>query len=772
MFGPVKTCTTVLFLALAMLCPAFLMAAQAMAREQQHSGATGPKEEPLEADGQWSFHVESNFLYWGFNVAIRGLIQIPIHLVPAYMILKGNQRHSTPLAWLGTGSKLVLLGATGWFYFQTLAGMIKDTLSAASYWFSSQSQPWPTPNFYNTSDPLDYPTFSYSPAPLVHYHQDQAGNNHLWINQKVPEFVLECLIIPWLSHKIKQYYLQEATPAPANPTLVIEASEQVLEDLPPTPAPQTGYQGPIPKIIITKAPKIEPPTIENIVTPSMVVVITEAPVTVVSPPPMIADHTTPMRYPIAEDFFTKQEIKRLKFRFLSDVFQWLDKYTLRENQNRVIKSPWSITGGQALLMHHKHMLGLSWEDYWQHQDAIETNDLDIFVFRPNLWSAIFNDLFQIEFSFSISDSPVHSRAKFTQSPLNLEHVNSHFWGFSKGRRFISLYGVDLVKKSAASIETAMIDALENTQGQLSPVMNLEYELERLEDVLPDKKGTPEFTKYLSRLWLLIKAQVQAIYEPGNRALQPEPKLTQLAQDYQDPLGSLPQGNQAIKKTIRRLLNHLPKTTIPTPSIETPPPYKATTPSMPTESPAQVPVVSIPVSHNQAIPSSSPPNNGHNPQRSDTPLANGPTTQIKKAVTPNKQLAVKNRRTKGAWHSKKTTYPGEVNTEPESACSACCIVDTCILTSIVSVFVARFYLGGDIQVPTPRGRITVRIPRGSSTGRRLRLKGKGVVRGSDEGHMYVTLRVMLPVDRDPELEKLIKSWANKGGQSMRKKAGLA
>ena len=62
------------------------------------------------------------------------------------------------------------------------------------------------------------------------------------------------------------------------------------------------------------------------------------------------------------------------------------------------------------------------------------------------------------------------------------------------------------------------------------------------------------------------------------------------------------------------------------------------------------------------------------------------------------------------------------------------------------------LGGDIAVPTPKGRLTIRIPRGSSSGKRLRLKGKGVHKGSDKGNMYVTLMIKLPKDRDADLEK--------------------
>ena len=81
------------------------------------------------------------------------------------------------------------------------------------------------------------------------------------------------------------------------------------------------------------------------------------------------------------------------------------------------------------------------------------------------------------------------------------------------------------------------------------------------------------------------------------------------------------------------------------------------------------------------------------------------------------------------------------------------------------------LGGDIQVPTPSGRLTIRIPRNSSTGKRLRLKGKGVQKKDKAGNMYVTLKIVLPEARDLELEKMIKDWAPRDGDKVRKKAGL-
>ncbi|WND01945.1 DnaJ C-terminal domain-containing protein [Temperatibacter marinus] len=81
------------------------------------------------------------------------------------------------------------------------------------------------------------------------------------------------------------------------------------------------------------------------------------------------------------------------------------------------------------------------------------------------------------------------------------------------------------------------------------------------------------------------------------------------------------------------------------------------------------------------------------------------------------------------------------------------------------------LGGDIEIPTPHGRLTVRVPKGTSSGKRLRLRGKGVRKASAEGDLYVHLTVMLPDVRDKELEILIRGWTGGKGPELREKAGL-
>jgi DnaJ-class molecular chaperone len=69
------------------------------------------------------------------------------------------------------------------------------------------------------------------------------------------------------------------------------------------------------------------------------------------------------------------------------------------------------------------------------------------------------------------------------------------------------------------------------------------------------------------------------------------------------------------------------------------------------------------------------------------------------------------------------------------------------------------LGGKVKVPTPSGPVVASVPENSSSGRTLRLKGKGVARkDGTRGNVYATLSIVLPPKPDPELKALVKGWA--------------
>ena len=67
------------------------------------------------------------------------------------------------------------------------------------------------------------------------------------------------------------------------------------------------------------------------------------------------------------------------------------------------------------------------------------------------------------------------------------------------------------------------------------------------------------------------------------------------------------------------------------------------------------------------------------------------------------------------------------------------------------------LGDRVTVPTIDGPVTMRIPPGSNTGTRLRLRGKGVParRDTEVGDQYVALRIVLANPKDPELVRFLR-----------------
>ena len=69
------------------------------------------------------------------------------------------------------------------------------------------------------------------------------------------------------------------------------------------------------------------------------------------------------------------------------------------------------------------------------------------------------------------------------------------------------------------------------------------------------------------------------------------------------------------------------------------------------------------------------------------------------------------------------------------------------------------LGAKIEVPTISGRVQLTIPKGASSGRVFRLKGKGV-RNAASGHtgdQLVSVRIMLPSKIDDKLAYFLSEW---------------
>jgi DnaJ-class molecular chaperone len=79
------------------------------------------------------------------------------------------------------------------------------------------------------------------------------------------------------------------------------------------------------------------------------------------------------------------------------------------------------------------------------------------------------------------------------------------------------------------------------------------------------------------------------------------------------------------------------------------------------------------------------------------------------------------------------------------------------------------LGAKVKVPTVDGPVMLSVPAGTSSGKVLRLKGKGFTgKGGQRGDQLVTLLVDVPAG-DPELASFVEGWSRKGRGNPR--AGL-
>lgn len=75
-----------------------------------------------------------------------------------------------------------------------------------------------------------------------------------------------------------------------------------------------------------------------------------------------------------------------------------------------------------------------------------------------------------------------------------------------------------------------------------------------------------------------------------------------------------------------------------------------------------------------------------------------------------------------------------------------------------VTISEAILGGKVKAPTTTGAVMVTVPKGSSTGSTLRLKGKGVARrDGSHGDELIKLKVMTPPAPDAELDAFLSKW---------------
>jgi len=73
---------------------------------------------------------------------------------------------------------------------------------------------------------------------------------------------------------------------------------------------------------------------------------------------------------------------------------------------------------------------------------------------------------------------------------------------------------------------------------------------------------------------------------------------------------------------------------------------------------------------------------------------------------------------------------------------------------VPVSYAEAALGADISVPTLDGKVTVRVPPGTASGRTLRVSGRGIETSKGRGDLLVTISIVVPDELSPEAHALV------------------
>ncbi len=75
-----------------------------------------------------------------------------------------------------------------------------------------------------------------------------------------------------------------------------------------------------------------------------------------------------------------------------------------------------------------------------------------------------------------------------------------------------------------------------------------------------------------------------------------------------------------------------------------------------------------------------------------------------------------------------------------------------------ITVPEAVFGGEVRAPTFQGDVTLTVPAGSQSGKKLRLKGRGVpsLKSGTPGDLYVVLQLVAPERTSPEVEAAVRA----------------
>jgi molecular chaperone DnaJ len=88
--------------------------------------------------------------------------------------------------------------------------------------------------------------------------------------------------------------------------------------------------------------------------------------------------------------------------------------------------------------------------------------------------------------------------------------------------------------------------------------------------------------------------------------------------------------------------------------------------------------------------------------------------------------------------------------------------------VVPIAIHEAALGAKVEIPTPDGPARLRVPAGTQSGQRFRLRERGVPspRGGARGDLVVEVRLMLPKVLDERSKELLREFGRINGESVR------
>ncbi|HEY7986199.1 MAG TPA: DnaJ C-terminal domain-containing protein [Methylophilaceae bacterium] len=140
-------------------------------------------------------------------------------------------------------------------------------------------------------------------------------------------------------------------------------------------------------------------------------------------------------------------------------------------------------------------------------------------------------------------------------------------------------------------------------------------------------------------------------------------------------------------------------------------------------------------------------------------------RIPKGVKPGQHIRLAGKGSPGSGGGAAGDLYLEVNFKPDPQYR----VDGRDVFEIIAVTPWECALGATIEVPTPTGSVQLKVPAGSQTGNKLRLKERGIP-GNPAGDLYIVLKVELPPADTDQARKLYETMAQELAFDPRRKVG--